>query len=441
MNPTIRPITSDPTSEQFESTAGSSGAVEKSGPTSIRVLNQMAGPMTWELIEDLAATIGRVDLLTGHPDTLAKGSGNGIQIHRARPYHRGSNLGRFLSWLGYTFHAAWWLLRRERSAPLLVFTNPPIVIWMCWLLNRLFGLRYAVMVHDIYPDTVVRMGVLSPNSTLAAAWRLANRLAYERAEAVMTLGNHMANHLGRQFDPAKTTAGELLVVEPWADVARLDLSGRANWFAERHRQTDKLTVMYSGNMGRGHDIESLLTATEAFTDDPSIAFMFIGAGPKWKLVDEYVARRRPGNITLLPWQSESELPFTLSTASLGVVSLEPELTGLAVPSKAFYFLAAGVPVLGICESETELADTINQFGCGRVTSPGCPDDIVEVIRDIAMRPDLLEQWRQGAREARQHFSRSRNTQRFLTIVHDYLLETSVPRKTPSNRPSIGSRQP
>ena len=34
------------------------------------VLNQMAGPMTWELVEDFAARIGPLALLTGHPDTL-----------------------------------------------------------------------------------------------------------------------------------------------------------------------------------------------------------------------------------------------------------------------------------------------------------------------------------------------------------------------------------
>ena len=38
------------------------------------VWNQMAGPMTWELVEDLADRVGPVALLTGHPDTLSKPS-------------------------------------------------------------------------------------------------------------------------------------------------------------------------------------------------------------------------------------------------------------------------------------------------------------------------------------------------------------------------------
>ena len=34
------------------------------------ILNQMAGPMTWELAEDVGEALGCVALLTGHPDTL-----------------------------------------------------------------------------------------------------------------------------------------------------------------------------------------------------------------------------------------------------------------------------------------------------------------------------------------------------------------------------------
>ena len=392
----------------------------------LRILNQMAGPMTWELAIDLAAALERVDILTGHPDTLAKGSQRGVHLHPAKAYQRGSNLRRFASWARYSLHAGYWLLRGGRSFPVLVFSNPPITIWICWLFNRIFGLRYAVMVHDIYPDTIERMGIVKPTNLLARVWRFANRIAYERAEVVMTLGNHMANHVGRQFDAAKTSAGELLVVDPWADPEKLGThTNSENWFAVEHDQTEKLTVMYSGNMGRGHDIESILEASKSFRDEPNVGFMFIGAGPKWQTVEKYLCDdQHASNVTLLPWQREEDLPFTLTTADIGVVSLEKELSGLAVPSKAFYFLAAGVPVLGICESDTELADTIREFNCGRVVPPGRPHEIAATVQDALTNPALMEQWKAGANEARQHFSRARNTERFLKVLREYLLPPS-----------------
>ena len=392
----------------------------------LRILNQMAGPMTWELAIDLAAALGRVDMLTGHPDTIAKGSQAGVHLYATKAYQRGSNFRRFTSWLCYVTHAGIWLLSHARSAPVLVFSNPPITIWVCWLLNRLTGLRYAVMVHDIYPDTLERMKIVRPSNPVARLWRYANRLAYERAEVVMTLGHHMANHIIRQFDPAKTSAGELLVVEPWADENRFEpIEKNNNWFAANHQQIDKLTIMYSGNMGRGHDIESILTASEAFGDEVNVKFMFIGAGPKWEIIADYIDANLPKNISLLPWQSEDDLPFTLATADLGVVSLEKELTGLAVPSKAFSFLAAGVPIIAICEPDTELADAIREFHCGQVCPPGCPQAIVNAIREAQTNVRQMRAWNDGSEKARRHFSRQRNSDRFLAILRDYLLVEAV----------------
>ena len=390
--------------------------------TTLRILNQMAGPMTWELAVDLGAELGRVDILTGHPDTLAKGQLPGVHLHPAKAYHRGNNFRRFASWLRYSLHSGFWLWSRERSAPVLVFSNPPLAIWTCWLLNRLCGIRYAVMVHDIYPDAVERLGILSRRNPIAVLWRWFNRMAYQRANVVMTLGQHMANHVGQQFDPAKTGAGEIIIIEPWADETKLGIQEKVdNWFAKKYGQTDKMTVMYSGNMGRGHDIESILSAADSLRDRSQISFLLIGAGAKWKTIQAHIDEHQPPNMTLLPWQPEEDLPFTLTTADLGVVSLETELSGLAVPSKAFYFLAAGVPIVAICESNTELADVVYKYGCGRVVAPGNPDGIVRVLHDVLADPSLLKQWNLGARRASERFSRRKMTAKFLSTLRQHLL--------------------
>ena len=393
--------------------------------TSLLILNQMAGPMTWELAVDLAAKLGQVDVLTGHPDTLAKGSQKGVRLHAACSYRRGGNLRRFLSWAHYVMQASLWLCRRPRSIPVLIFSNPPIVIWLGWLMNRVRGTPYAVMVHDIFPDAIVRMGVLSESNLLARVWRYLNRLAYERAEIVMTLGPHMAKHLEAQFDPRRTKTGKLIIVDPWADALVLQRRAKSdNWFAEKYEQVDKLTVMYSGNMGRSHDIESILTAAKDMQRRDDVSFMLIGAGPKWHAVEEYLRRDHLRNVVLLPWQPEEDLPYTLTTADIGIVSLEPDLTGLAVPSKAYYFLTAGVPIIALCKQQTELADVVREFGCGCVISPGNPAAITATLRQLTLEPEKLDSWRAGATAARIRFSRARNTEIFLRTLETHLLRTS-----------------
>ena len=72
------------------------------------ILNQMAGPMTWELAEDAGEALGCVAMLTGHPETLAKGGTDKVQLHPAASYVRGSFPQRALSWLHYALQAFFW---------------------------------------------------------------------------------------------------------------------------------------------------------------------------------------------------------------------------------------------------------------------------------------------------------------------------------------------
>ena len=345
--------------------------------------------MTWEMAEDMASRLGSVSLLTGHRDTLAKGSRERLYLHPAAAYQRGSYPRRVLSWLHYLAQAFLWLWRWPRQTPLLLFSNPPLLPWLGYLMRRLRGQRYAVMVHDIYPDLLVRLGMLSGRHPVARVWNWLNRRAYENADVVMTLGEYMAANLAKQFDPAQTKHGSIKVIYPWAntDVIR-PLPKEQNWFAQKYAQLGKMSVMYSGNMGLGHDIETILAAAKQLQSEPYIHFMFLGAGPKWKLVQEEIRTHGLSNVTLLPWQPEQVVPYSLATADVAVVSLEETLVGLAVPSKAFFSLAAGTPLVLISGQQTEIGDLIKRFHCGWIIRPSQVNELVTIL--LSVRPGSPE---------------------------------------------------
>jgi glycosyltransferase involved in cell wall biosynthesis len=336
----------------------------------VLILNQMAGPMTWELAEDMGDALGSVALLTGHPDTLQKSHPH-VQLFPAVPYQRGSFPRRALSWVHYWLQAFFWLWRWPKETPLLLFSNPPILCWLGWLLRVLRGTPYSVMVHDIYPDVLVRMSGLSEKHPLICLWRWLNRRAYQRADVVMTLGEYMAATLARQFDPAQTRPGKIEVIYPWVDTDKIKpISKAENWFAQKYGQVDKLTVMYSGNMGLGHDIETMLEAARQLQDKPDIHFMFIGAGPKWQMASEAQPNEELQNITVLGWQLEEVLPFSLAIADVAVVSLDRGMEGLAVPSKSIYGMAVGSFILATASQNNELASWLPRLQCGLVVEPG-----------------------------------------------------------------------
>jgi len=131
----------------------------------------MAGPMTWELARDLSRQVGPVALLTGHPETLAKGSQGLVTLYPAVPYDRSANVSRGLTWLRYLAQALIWLTRWPDHIPCLLFSNPPLLPWLGYVQRRWRRRPYAVMIHDIYPDVLVRLRGLGENSWITRAWR------------------------------------------------------------------------------------------------------------------------------------------------------------------------------------------------------------------------------------------------------------------------------
>jgi glycosyltransferase involved in cell wall biosynthesis len=249
-------------------------------------------------------------------------------------------------------------------------------------------------------------------------------VSYEAADGVMTLGDCMAATLAGQFDPARTKAGRLEVVHPWADSAQLRPRPKAeNWFARSHAQAGKLTVMYSGNMGMGHDIETMLNASRRLRCARDLHFMFIGAGPKWQIVADYLRQEAPANVTLLPWQPEAVVPFSLATADVALVSLEAGAEGLAFPSKALSAMAAGSALLGLSNTPSDLQILIEQFHCGLNIKPGDVEGLVKAILTFQNNPAFMNKCRERARLAvEQNFRREQNIDKLFNCLPQYLTE-------------------
>jgi glycosyltransferase involved in cell wall biosynthesis len=383
------------------------------------LFNQMAGPLFRELAEAVAASHdGRTVLLTGHPDTLALGTQIGaLEIVPMPGYDRSSKLKRLLSWLRYTFRCipAFWAMGRDDHA--VIVSNPPLIGPVA-LLARMFGRRFYVLIYDVFPDTLIAMGHITERGVMARLWRWLNRRVWERSEGVFTIGSRMAERLSQHFDTSRTRLGVVQVVPIWTDTDKIKPIPRVeNSFAEELEITDQTIVLYSGNMGYSHDIDSILKAAELLADDPSVMFVLIGEGAKWQDAYDFMKTRNLANLKVLPFQPESMLPMSLGMADIALVALDKGAEGLMIPSKTFYYMAAGSAVLAICEGESELKDTIASADCGRCVAPGEPERLAREIRNLASDPEALGRLKINARNyCKKHHDRATVTSAFVQML-------------------------
>lgn len=383
-------------------------------------LNQMAGPLFRELVEDLARAWPPCLLYTGHRDTIKHGGSSWLHIEAAPGYDRRGNISRLISWLSYFFLSIKIVWSQPRNSLLFIVSNPPFL----GLAGAFFkGLRkqpYAILVYDIYPDILLRLRRLKSHS-LARCWHLVNRLVYRHANMVFTIGHDMAYRLEQKLHTSKADTKEIICIPLWADVETLrPIAKDENWFALQYGLQLKTTVLYSGNMGHSHDIETILEAAMHLAVEKGIFFVFIGEGAKWSLVERTIKDSRLENVLLLPFQPESILPYTMASADIGIATYQPGTEGCMIPSKTFSYMAAGVVPVIVSSTDTDLTKMVEEKGCGLWVKSGDGKALARIITDLHADNKKLMQLKNAARNiAKSDYSRN-NTKQFEQALRKYL---------------------
>jgi colanic acid biosynthesis glycosyl transferase WcaI len=305
-----------------------------------------------------------------------------------------------------------------RGYDVLLVCNAPLlglVGWLGWMVQRR---PYVCVVEDIYPDLAVRFGVLKEHSLVRRLWDAVNALVYDRAAAVITLGNRMRVTLEATHARSRGRFLPVRVIPSWADGTAIHPRPKAeNPFALEHGTHDRLTVLYSGNMGLAHDLETVLAAADALRHDPRFFFLFIGDGGKRTRLVEIAAAKQLPNVKFLPYQPVERLPLSLTCADLSVVTMEPAAEGLIIPSKIYGSLAAGQAILGLVGEHTEVADIIRAHACGVRIAPGDVAALVAALRWLADEPESLTAMQRRARECfEQHFRRELALDAYWEVV-------------------------
>ncbi len=271
------------------------------------------------------------------------------------------------------------LLRIRRGDSILAVTNPPSVPIMAAILAFILRVRFSLMVHDVYPDIIAACGLTSRNS--ASYWLLykINRLVLRRAERIFCIGRDMCEHLAHIRGTG--TSDGIQVIPLWADCHEIRPAPReSNRLLIELGLTNKLVILYAGNMGHPHDIETLAAAIKNLEPDDGIHFVFMGSGPKQRLLNEMLASGST-NITVLPPSPRSAQDECLNACDVAILSLVPGMLGLAVPSRTYNLMAAGKPIIALVADSSEVARVVREEGIGWVVEPGDVEKTIQTIQE------------------------------------------------------------
>jgi glycosyltransferase involved in cell wall biosynthesis len=129
-----------------------------------------------------------------------------------------------------------------------------------------------------------------------------------------------------------------------------------------------------------------------------VIFLFVGGGAKWAKLEREAMKRTLTNFRVRPYQPKERLSETLSVGDVHLVSLDPRLEGLIVPSKFYGIAAAGRPTIFVGSPLGEIARTLAHYRCGYTVSPGDGEALADRILELASNRALCAEMGARARE-------------------------------------------
>jgi glycosyltransferase involved in cell wall biosynthesis len=385
--------------------------VRNSRSIKLSIITQFFPPdyaATGQLIEELALRLGQlglpVQIFTGQPGyAFHKESApvreqiDQVIIRRSRSTRIWSKRirGKAVNGLLFCLRSGVHLLKTcSRGDVLLLTTAPPFLPVLGYLAHKGFGVPYVCLLYDLYPDVAVELKVVEKEHWAVRLWDTINRRVWKRAQKIIVLSPTMKD---RVVAKCPEVSHKIKVIHNWADPNQIvPIAKHQNWFAKAFNLVDTFTVLYSGNMGRCHDMETILEAVKILKDDP-IQFVFIGNGAKRQGFRVQASQLGLKNCQFLPYQDKQNLPYSLTACDLSLVSVSPGMEGLVAPSKMYAALAAGRPLAIICEPHSYLRSMVHEVGCGEAFNNGDAKSLADFIRRLAADSQLVKQMGQAGR--------------------------------------------
>lgn len=346
----------------------------------------------------------------------------GVDVRRigAPQFKQTSLPRRVFNWVVYTVWMSAVLLvsRTVQRQEVIFVSNPPFFPVAMWVVCRIRRFSYTYIVHDLWPEKGIEFGFWSDGGIVDRVWSPIHARVFRDAEAVVTLGPKMRSSI-LSYDGGSDLDERVKVVHNWADGDIIQPREKAdNWFSRKHDVVDEFTLLYSGNLGLFHDVETPIRGVAACDE---VTFLIIGEGDdRERLVD--IAQTldvRGGRVRFLPYQSRENLPFSLTCADVAVVAVGEGFEGTCVSSKLYTALATGQPVLVVAAADADEARIVTEHDAGQQVAQGDIEGVVEAIRRWREDPCLLE--RQG-KNARELFERQFTKQHAIDQYYRVLVE-------------------
>lgn len=324
--------------------------------------------------------------------------------------YRGNDWRRMLNMLTFSALALIaGLVRRERPSVVVGVSVHPLAALTGYFLARIKGARFFFEVTDLWPQTLIDFGRLSPDGRAARAMRSLERYLFQRAERIVMLWRHTDAYVESQG----VSARKILWIPHGVELERYEQLEPYTGAPDR-----PFRVMFLGGFVASNSIDTILDAAAVLAgrgrDD--VRFLLVGSGQERERLIERTKSMKLTNVEFPPAVPKREVGRTMGQADAfiyGLRDLPLYRFGISL-NKLTDYLAAGRPIIFFGKSTY---DPVRDARAGFSVPPGDPDVLAGAIeRLVALTPqERMEMGERGRRYLLEHHNIPTLANRLLEV--------------------------
>ena len=324
-----------------------------------------------------------------------------IPVHRVPIYpSQCTGSRRLLNYFSFMLTCLAGLFMAKRPDYIFVESPPLFIAAPAVLYAKLRRTQMIFNVADLWPDSVVEMGILKDGWPIGVA-RIFESWIYSKSDFVCAVTHGIAQSL---IHDKRVEPNRVLLLPNGVDTDLFRYLPPDIELKQKLGLTGKRVVIYAGTHGVAHGLENVLRAAYLLRNDPTLRFLLIGSGSaKAKLIA--LARALAlSNVTFLDAVAPEEVARYFSISFCGLVSIKPiKILSSAVSAKTLAGMACGRAVL-FCGPK-DAARLIVEADAGLTVPSDNPQLLADAVQLLASEPALAAKYGKNGRAfVEQHFT-------------------------------------
>ncbi|NLA99454.1 MAG: glycosyltransferase family 4 protein [Methanomicrobiales archaeon] len=321
---------------------------------------------------------------------------DGIRVVRLWAWQPGAGDPGFVSrmayYLSFPIHAALWLLLTRNRFDAIMTSAPPLFTGIPgYVLKRTSQVKWILDIRDLWIDASIGLGFLREGSLYERLSRRFEQACLSRADLVGVTTEELGRRISARY--RVTAPMELMPNGVNTDVFRPTSNGK------------KQQIIYAGNVGHAQDLDKVALAVKSMNGTYNLKLIIVGDGDTRESLERLVeAESLAESVVFTGILPREDIPRLLSESLVGVAPLKRlENLEYAAPTKAYEYMACGIPFVGC--GNGEIAHLAQESGAG-VIAENTPEAIATTLSALLDDPGRMEEMgRRGREYVAEHYDR------------------------------------